>query len=183
MRRDHLQVGHITHAVPAAFGRGTRLRGALRIRPHGPPPLARPARRRLCLQLPLPRPPSPSGLHAHCTRVRLLDLPRWHAVRRQRRASQERSAWLPAHSRRRTRLRRLPERTSRAVRRRLPTGRGVLPRRGACRTGPLLESQLLTGLQQIPMPVDQDALVISDNADIYGTVDDLRSRSRGADES
>jgi hypothetical protein len=45
--------------------------------------------------------------------------------------------------------------------------------------GPSL-TQLLTGLEQIPVPVDPDALVVSDNADIYGTISDLRERqSRG----
>jgi hypothetical protein len=36
--------------------------------------------------------------------------------------------------------------------------------------------QLLTGLADIPVPLGLDALVISDNADIFGTVDDLRVR-------
>lgn len=36
--------------------------------------------------------------------------------------------------------------------------------------------QLLSGLGQLPVPLDPDALVISDNADIYGTADDLRAR-------
>lgn len=33
--------------------------------------------------------------------------------------------------------------------------------------------QFLTGLDQMPFPIDDSALVISDNADIYGTVEDL----------
>jgi hypothetical protein len=37
-------------------------------------------------------------------------------------------------------------------------------------------SQLLTGLAQVPVPVEAEALVISDNADIYGTVSDLHDR-------
>ncbi len=37
--------------------------------------------------------------------------------------------------------------------------------------------QLLTGLGQMPMPIDDDALVVSDNADIYGTVTDLWERT------
>ncbi|MEY9904860.1 hypothetical protein ABIA35_001076 [Catenulispora sp. MAP12-49] len=50
-----------------------------------------------------------------------------------------------------------------------------------CRAEALAEpgrslSQVLVGLRQIPVPLDDDALVISDNADIYGTVDDLRIR-------
>lgn len=51
-----------------------------------------------------------------------------------------------------------------------------------CRSDALAESglavdQLLAGLDSAPIPVDEDALVISDNADIYGTVADVRSRS------
>lgn len=41
-------------------------------------------------------------------------------------------------------------------------------------------SQLLEGLEQLPMPLDPDALAISDNADLYGTLDDLRSRAATA---
>ena len=41
--------------------------------------------------------------------------------------------------------------------------------------GPSVE-QLLRGLAQVPLPIDDDALVISDNADIYGTVTDLSYR-------
>lgn len=37
--------------------------------------------------------------------------------------------------------------------------------------------QLLTGLEQMPMPIEDSALVISDNADIYGTVADLWERT------
>lgn len=37
-------------------------------------------------------------------------------------------------------------------------------------------AQLLQGLSQLPLPLDRDALVISDNADIYGTVHDLVQR-------
>ncbi len=36
--------------------------------------------------------------------------------------------------------------------------------------------QLLFGLSQLPIPLDGEALVVSDNADIYGTVSDLRAR-------
>ncbi|HWB04497.1 MAG TPA: hypothetical protein VG796_15825 [Verrucomicrobiales bacterium] len=36
--------------------------------------------------------------------------------------------------------------------------------------------QLLTGLEQMPMPIDDEALVVSDNGDIYGTVADLWQR-------
>lgn len=44
--------------------------------------------------------------------------------------------------------------------------------------GPPL-SQLLKGLRRLPIPLDHDALVISDNADIYGTVEDLLVRETG----
>jgi hypothetical protein len=36
--------------------------------------------------------------------------------------------------------------------------------------------QLVRGLEQLPVPIDEDALVISDNADIYGTVRDVEER-------
>ncbi len=36
--------------------------------------------------------------------------------------------------------------------------------------------QFTLGLEQMPVPIDDDALVISDNADIYGTVEDLWQR-------
>ncbi|MEN0064278.1 MAG: hypothetical protein AAGA48_19165 [Myxococcota bacterium] len=37
--------------------------------------------------------------------------------------------------------------------------------------------QFLDGLAEFPTPVNPDALIISDNGDLYGTVDDLRSRA------
>ena len=37
-------------------------------------------------------------------------------------------------------------------------------------------AQLLDGLDQMPIPIDETALVVSDNADIYGTVSDLREK-------
>ena len=37
-------------------------------------------------------------------------------------------------------------------------------------------NQFLLGLEQIPVRVRDDALVISDNGDLYGTVTDLKSR-------
>ena len=43
--------------------------------------------------------------------------------------------------------------------------------------GPAL-TQLLTGLAELPVPLDREALVVSDNADIYGTVHDLTLRER-----
>lgn len=41
--------------------------------------------------------------------------------------------------------------------------------------GPQVE-QFVRGLEQMPMPIDEEALVVSDNADIYGTVRDLWQR-------
>ena len=38
--------------------------------------------------------------------------------------------------------------------------------------------QLLDALEQMPIPIDDGALVISDNADIYGTVADLWQRQK-----
>jgi hypothetical protein len=40
--------------------------------------------------------------------------------------------------------------------------------------------QLLNGLAQLPIPLDREALVVSDNADIYGTVADLYLRCQSA---
>jgi hypothetical protein len=50
-----------------------------------------------------------------------------------------------------------------------------------CREEALAEAgpkvtQLLAGLRALPVPLNGDALVISDNGDIYGTVEDLRDR-------
>ncbi|RYZ05159.1 MAG: hypothetical protein EOO73_21400 [Myxococcales bacterium] len=42
--------------------------------------------------------------------------------------------------------------------------------------GPKL-NQLLSGIRELPVPVNAGALVISDNADIYGTIDDLERRA------
>jgi len=36
--------------------------------------------------------------------------------------------------------------------------------------------QLIRGMEQMPIPIDEEALVISDNADIYGTVADISQR-------
>ena len=41
--------------------------------------------------------------------------------------------------------------------------------------------QFLTGLEQMPIPIDDSALVVSDNADIYGTVADLWERTYSKD--
>lgn len=40
-------------------------------------------------------------------------------------------------------------------------------------------TQLLTGLRELPVPLDENALVISDNGDIYGTLSDLAAREAG----
>jgi hypothetical protein len=42
--------------------------------------------------------------------------------------------------------------------------------------GPAI-TQLLKGLARVPSPIDDDALVISDNGDIYGTIADLAERA------
>src|SRR5262245_61005767 len=39
--------------------------------------------------------------------------------------------------------------------------------------------QLLRGLERLPVPLQEDALVVSDNADVYGTVADLVERAEG----
>jgi hypothetical protein len=36
--------------------------------------------------------------------------------------------------------------------------------------------QFVLGMEQMPIPIDDEALVISDNADVYGTVADLWKR-------
>jgi hypothetical protein len=43
--------------------------------------------------------------------------------------------------------------------------------------------QLLTGLEQMPIPIDDSALVVSDNADIYGSISDLWERSYSDEQS
>jgi hypothetical protein len=40
--------------------------------------------------------------------------------------------------------------------------------------------QFLQGIEQLPVPLHEDALVISDNGDIYGTMADLHQRSTDA---
>lgn len=42
-------------------------------------------------------------------------------------------------------------------------------------------TQFLQGLSHLPVPLDEQALVISDNADIYGTVADLYLRAQEAE--
>ncbi|PWU10725.1 MAG: hypothetical protein C5B50_24840 [Verrucomicrobia bacterium] len=46
-------------------------------------------------------------------------------------------------------------------------------------TGPAVR-QFVRGLEQLPIPVDDDALIISDNGDIYGTLTDLFRRAEGS---
>ncbi|HVJ15296.1 MAG TPA: hypothetical protein VM686_07640 [Polyangiaceae bacterium] len=43
--------------------------------------------------------------------------------------------------------------------------------------GPKL-SQFLSGMREIPVPLADDAVVLSDNADLYGTLTDLEDRER-----
>ena len=38
--------------------------------------------------------------------------------------------------------------------------------------------QFLDGIEQLPIPIKKDTLVVSDNADMYGTVCDIRQRVR-----
>jgi hypothetical protein len=45
--------------------------------------------------------------------------------------------------------------------------------------GPQL-TQFMRGLNAVPVPLATDALVISDNADLYGTLSDLTTREAGA---
>ncbi|MFT3771637.1 MAG: hypothetical protein QM820_40000 [Minicystis sp.] len=45
--------------------------------------------------------------------------------------------------------------------------------------GPKL-SQFLAAMRDVPVPLAEDALVISDNADIYGTLIDLEDREGGS---
>jgi hypothetical protein len=44
--------------------------------------------------------------------------------------------------------------------------------------GPAL-TQLLQGLEQLPIPLDDDALIVSNLGDIYGTFDDVIERAAG----
>jgi hypothetical protein len=39
-------------------------------------------------------------------------------------------------------------------------------------------NQFLRGVERLPVPIDEKALVVSDNADLYGTLADLRDRER-----
>ena len=38
--------------------------------------------------------------------------------------------------------------------------------------------QFLDGISQLPVPLAADALIVSDNGDIYGTLNDMESRLR-----
>jgi len=49
------------------------------------------------------------------------------------------------------------------------------PEEALATRGPKL-SQLLAGLHELPVPLEERALVISDNGDIYGTIADLNVR-------
>ena len=40
--------------------------------------------------------------------------------------------------------------------------------------------QFFTGIRDVPIPLEEDAVVISDNADIYGTLSDLERRQDGS---
>jgi hypothetical protein len=40
--------------------------------------------------------------------------------------------------------------------------------------------QFVLGVSQLPIPIADDVLVISDNADIYGTLSDIRARTTSA---
>lgn len=40
-------------------------------------------------------------------------------------------------------------------------------------------TQLMIGIEQLPIPLAEDALVVSDNGDIFGTVADLSDRQLG----
>jgi hypothetical protein len=48
--------------------------------------------------------------------------------------------------------------------------------------GPKL-TQFLRAMRQVPVPVADDTIVISDNADIYGTLLDLEEREREGDDA
>ena len=54
----------------------------------------------------------------------------------------------------------------------------VYTRQEALVEGPAVK-QLLSGIDEFPIPINVDCLVISDNGDLYGTIDDLRDRSDG----
>jgi hypothetical protein len=50
-----------------------------------------------------------------------------------------------------------------------------------CRTEALAEKgekldQFLKGVSQLPIPLSKEVIVVSDNADLYGTLDDLQTR-------
>jgi hypothetical protein len=50
-----------------------------------------------------------------------------------------------------------------------------------CRSDALMEdagriAQFVRGMEQMPIPIELQALVVSDNGDIYGTITDVRNR-------
>lgn len=53
-----------------------------------------------------------------------------------------------------------------------------------CRAEALAEKgekldQFLKGVSQLPIPLSKEVIVVSDNADLYGTLDDLQTRQNG----
>lgn len=52
----------------------------------------------------------------------------------------------------------------------------VYTRQEALVEGPAVE-QFLSGIDEFPIPINEDCLVISDNGDLYGTTGDLRDRA------
>lgn len=55
-----------------------------------------------------------------------------------------------------------------------------------CRSNALAEpgssiEQFLQGLEQMPIPIDDEALVVSDNSDVYGTVADVWKRKKACE--
>jgi hypothetical protein len=44
-------------------------------------------------------------------------------------------------------------------------------------------TQFMRAMRAVPVPISDDAIVISDNADIYGTLTDLEDRDRAGDDA
>jgi hypothetical protein len=55
----------------------------------------------------------------------------------------------------------------------------VYCREEALASGGVKLQQFLRGIERLPVPVSDDALVISDNGDLYGTLEDVRQRLSG----
>ncbi|MDG9666770.1 hypothetical protein ONV78_03405 [Hahella sp. CR1] len=53
----------------------------------------------------------------------------------------------------------------------------VYRREEALASDPIKIRQFLKGVAQLPIPLQQNTLVVSDNADIYGTLADIRQRA------